>query len=148
MSQLPNNVSKPEENVGTMDKNWEACLKGLPINHASTLKLQMQHRIPYRIPIDIVQKVDEINIEESDKRPTFEPSNISCSLCGSTLNDAVYPQGCDSSNGNGILLIHKHPYLKINIKVKKCSNKECSAINQVFPYNIGMVLFSLIPSCF
>ena len=132
-------AQEPETSLSCIGRTWHTDLEGLPTHHAASLKLQMQQRIPYVVPPDVIQKVDEICVQPGVEKLAFEPSEQDCWLCGSKLNDAVYPQGCDSSRGNGMLLINKHPFFRIDIKVKKCSNVDCGAVNQLFPYSHGKI---------
>lgn len=120
---------------------WLSKLEKVPLRRASTLKLQMEKEIPYRLSPDIVAKADKLNVDSSKERACFEPGEVICGLCGHNLGSPVYPQGCDSSGGNGILLTCTRPFQRIDIKLKKCLNPSCGASNLLFPLDIGRYPF-------
>ena len=130
-------AKEPETSPSSIGRTWYTDLEYLTTHHAASLKLQMLQKVPYFIPPDVVQKVNEICVHPGVEKLAFEPSEEECGLCGSKLNRAVYPQGCHSSHGNGMLLINKHPFFKAEIKVKKCTNADCGEINHLFPYSLG-----------
>ncbi len=124
-------------------RTWEDELQGLSTSNANTLRLQMQRQIAYEIELDIVN--NSTNLHYGTKCgvsgvPIFEPVHQKCNLCSSPLGKSVFPQGCSAAGGNGMLITHAQPFRGISIKIKKCKNKDCCAVNQIFPYDIGMNL--------
>lgn len=71
------------------------------------------------------------------KRLKFQLLNENCILYGCSLSHGMFPQGCDSTNGNGTLILNLHPFSRIDIRIKKCTNEECNAISSPMLYNQG-----------
>lgn len=103
---------------------------------SKTIDLQMTKELPYKFSPDILRKLDMICLA-SNEPLSFEPLQLYCHLCQYVLSDLVFPQGCSSDGGNGVLLTNNHPFRKINIKLKKCPNPICGAINPLFPIEQG-----------
>ena len=101
-----------------------------------TIDLQMTKELPYKVSPDILRKPDMICLA-SNELLSFEPSQLYCQLCQYVLGDSVFPQGCSSNGGNGVLLTNNDPFRKINIKLKKCRNPICGGINPLFPIDQG-----------
>ena len=99
----------------------------------------MKREIPYNIPPSIVSKSDSLFITEGIH--CFEPLENACHLCGYLLSKSMFQQGSNSMGGNGFLITNKHPFVRIDIKVKKCLNKDCEATNVLFPYDQGLLVF-------
>lgn len=113
--------------------SWMSDMKTLGISRASTLKSQLRKRIPYEIPIEIVNHP----YEQSQISSQFVPDEDKCSLCGAQLSSAMIPNGASGDKNNGYFLASNNPFKKVTIKTKKCCNSECRAITNVFPYQQG-----------
>ncbi len=123
--------------------SWDEQFSKLLIHVTSTIQLQMQYKIPYAIPVQILNKADELDWGR-DELPVFAPLHTECMLCSSILGAVLFPQGCNKSNGNGILLTNRFPFKPIEIKIKKCSNVDCGAINQLLPYEKGLLTLVIL----
>eukprot|EP00795_Rhopilema_esculentum_P009846 gene9846-18425_t len=102
----------------------------LPMSFLSTLTLLILRELPYKIPVPILNMVNNLPIETGFGRPCFEPTDNSC-----------LPKQClgsEGANGNGVLLTNEKPYLVINIKMKRCSLPSCGATYQLFCYELGL----------
>ncbi len=119
------------------DNAWMADLNTGSLEHTSTMKIQMTLEIPYKIPPEVLLRAEDINPNDGSGIKTFEPSETECRLCSAPLGPAIFPQGCRAAGGNGVLMTNRHPFHPINIKQKKCTSKECGAINLLFPYEMG-----------
>eukprot|EP00794_Sanderia_malayensis_P021119 gene21119-23190_t len=115
--------------------SWESDLQSLGLSRASTMKLQLKREIPYIIPADILQFPNNIGFLDN----VFTPQNINCDLCGSPLDNATFPNGSRSAySEDQYLLTSRDSFRKIAIKTKKCSNSECKAVCNLFPYEQGL----------
>eukprot|EP00794_Sanderia_malayensis_P009096 gene9096-10067_t len=103
---------------------------------SATIALHMQRKIPYQIPKKYVTAVD-IDVKQEGNIVTFEPENSECERCGWLLGESLFPQGSKSIGGNGYLFSNRSAFMPINIKIKKCKNSECRAINTPFPIEKG-----------
>jgi len=141
--QLKEGISNEDakgDNVATKPRTSVSLNKEDNLSQSSKLaiKIQLQYQIPYHIPPAIVSMSDKFSF--SEVLPCFEPSEVQCKQCEFNLSQAMFPQGCSSVNGNGILLTNKNPFMKINIKLKKCLSENCGAVNVIFPFNEGITL--------
>ena len=124
-------------------KLWGQYLENCSSDRSATLQLHMALEIPYIIPVDIINKADEI-IYDKLSLVTFEPLHSTCFRCTSALSKSLYQQGSNSSLGNGYLLTNRHSLQKCAIKIKKCTNPSCGATNHLFPYQLGIILSYLL----
>ncbi len=109
-----------------------------PMNKSctSTMDIQVNKSIPYRIPLEIINKCKNLNLNGPPKElPTFEPDTTICERCNWPLGEAKFLQGCHSANDNGVLLKYTHPFIPINIKERRCTNSACGAKTSYFPTN-------------
>ena len=125
---INNGIDYDRSNISTTTKTEQQRIK--------TIDLQMTEELPYKFSPDILRKPDMICLA-SNEQLSFEPSQLYCHLCQYVLSDSVFPQGCSSYGGNGVLLTNNDPFRKINIKLKKCQNPICGAINSLFPIDQG-----------
>jgi hypothetical protein len=98
----------------------------------ATIELKMRKTIPYQIPLNIIQQAGKIDAHPSGWQQTFEPEQENCELCSNKLGPSKAHQG---QRGRSVLITNMHPFKTVQILVKMCSN--CSAMHQVFPYNLG-----------
>lgn len=111
----------------------------------ATMELQMSRQIPYAIPVEILVAADSLQLNDLESTLIFEPSETTCILCLSPLGASVFQQGADPKNKTDFLLTRRYPFHRIHIKVKKCLNSSCGAMNQIFPYTMGELWYI---SCF
>ena len=102
----------------------------------STMQIQVNKEIPYTIPPQTLNQYYLLVIRKNE-RLSFEPYETKCTLCQSPLGDSVFPQGTRSTNGNGYLITNLHSFVKVDIKMKKCSNKNCKAAHVAYPFKNG-----------
>ena len=112
-TQINNDADYDTTNKSTTTKTEQQRCK--------TIDLQMIKELSYRFSSDILQKPDMICLA-SNEPLSFEPSQLYCQRCQYVLSDSVFPQGCSSDGGNGVLLTNNHPFRKISLKLKKCRN--------------------------
>lgn len=117
----------------------------IPVHIKNAIKIQTLKEIPYEIPSQILYSYYTLPMKYND-RLVFEPEEEICQLCQSKLGGSIFPQGCRTMDGNGYLITNVHSFLKVDIKVKRCTNKECKAVHVAFPYNKGD-FFCLQISC-
>ncbi len=104
----------------------------------ATIELHMQRKIPYKIPPSYLSAIDkDLQQDEEDAIVTFEPRGHKCERCKGPLGESMFQQGTNSRGGNGYLFSHKHSFMRINIKIKKCKNPVCRATNTAFPIEEG-----------
>ena len=112
-TQINNDADYDTTNKSTTTKTEQQRCK--------TIDLQMIKELSYRFSSDILLKPDMICLALNEPL-SFEPSQLYCQRCHYVLSDSVFPQGCSSDGGNGVLLTNNHPFRKINLKLKKCRN--------------------------
>ena len=128
-----------EEAEPSDKKLWGQFLQNCSSDRSATLQLHMALEIPYIIPVDIINKADEI-IYDKLSLATFEPLHSTFLRCNSAVSKSLYQQGSNSSLGNGYLLTNRHSLQKCDTKIKKCTNPSCRATNHLFPYQLGIFL--------
>ena len=69
----------------------------------------------------------------------FCPEEENCALCGSSLGPVSNHPGQRSADS--YLITELNPFKKIDIKVKTCTSKDCLAMHQRFPVDIGKCLY-------
>uniref|UniRef100_A0A7M5UYH7 HMG domain-containing protein n=2 Tax=Clytia hemisphaerica TaxID=252671 RepID=A0A7M5UYH7_9CNID len=106
-------------------------------HYDSTVKKLMSNTIPYNIPPNVVRLSDQMVVPEQE-RLVFESKESVCSLCQGQLSESMYPQGCNSINGNGILITNTNPFIKIDIKIRKCRQSSCKAVHAPYLYEKGL----------
>ena len=74
----------------------------------------------------------------------FQPSVDNCGLCESPLGRLINHPGQQSNSA--YLVTELNPFKKVDVKVRVCQSRQCMAIDQPFPADIGKVieLFSRI----
>ena len=74
----------------------------------------------------------------------FQPSVDNCGLCESPLGCPINHPGQQSNSA--YLVTELNPFKKVDVKVRVCQSRQCMAIHQPFPADIGKVieLFSRI----
>ena len=100
----------------------------------ATIELKMRRTLPYQIPLDIIQQAGKIDVHPSGWQHNLESKQENCELCDGKLGPSKAHQG---QRGKSVLIRNMHPFKKVTIQilVKMCSN--CSAMYQVFPYDLG-----------
>lgn len=108
----------------------------VPVHLKNAIKIQTLKEIPYEIPTQILYSYYTLPVKYNE-RFIFEPDEEHCVLCQSKLGTSIFPQGTRTTDGNGYLLTNVHSFVKVDIKVKRCSNKDCKAVHVAFPYKKG-----------
>ena len=112
----------------------------VPAHLKNAIKIQTLKAIPYEIPTQILYGYYTLPVKYNE-RLVFQPDEDDCDLCHSKLGGPIFPQGTRTTDGNGYLLTNVHSFVKVDIKVKRCSNKDCKAVHVAFPYEKGFKLF-------
>lgn len=66
----------------------------------------------------------------------FQPSVDNCGLCESPLGRLINHPGQQSNSA--YLVTELNPFKKVDVKVRVCQSKQCMAIDQPFPADIGL----------
>ena len=89
----------------------------------NTIKMNMKRSLPNSMPkISIIRK----------------PTETNCGLCNHVLGESRAHPG---SRGKSFLLMELNPFKDIRVLVKIRPNTECSAMDQVFPYELRMYYY-------
>jgi len=113
------------------------------LQRKSTILLADKRRsLPYQIPRDLLRAImarDSCTLfgVEGSWPSLFLPSENHCGLCASPLGPAINHPGQQSNSS--YLISELNAFTKVDIKVRTCGNKECMAIHQPFPVDIGKV---------
>ena len=140
-------ILQSNESVPTTDHLAQAdcdCDPG-SLSRTSTIALNMEHKLPYVIPKEILDKIAENDsrrylsgdAENAGWPLVIIPDNENCSLCGSVLGQPRSHPG-QKMGEHGFYVTNVNPFLPVSILVKICSNPLCKGMHQVFPYDIGM----------
>ena len=73
----------------------------------------------------------------------FLPLDECCGLCHSPLGKETNHPGQQSNDA--YLITELNAFSKVDVKVKTCSSKDCLAIHQPFPVDIGIIFNTRIP---
>ena len=90
------------------------------------------------IPKEIIKKPGLIDSSPTGWPEIFEPTETNCGLCNHVLGESCAHPG---SRGKSFLLMELNPFKEIRVLVKICTNTECSAMHQVFPYELDMYYY-------
>ena len=120
------------------------------LQRKSTILLAYKTRsLPYQFPrhlLDSIMARDSCTLfgVEGSWPSLFQPSVDNCGLCESPLGRPINHPGQQSNSA--YLVTELNPFKKVDVKVRVCQSKQCMAIDQPFPADIGKVieLFSRI----
>ena len=73
----------------------------------------------------------------------FLPLDEYCGLCHSPLGQETNHPGQQSNDA--YLITELNAFSKVDVKVKTCSSKDCLAIHQPFPVDIGIIFNTCTP---
>ena len=105
----------------------------------NTIKMNMKRFLPNSMPrISIIRKPGLIDLSPTGWPEIFEPTETNCGLCNHVLGESRAHPG---SRGKSFLLMELNPFKDIRVLVKIRTNTECSAMDQVFPYELGMYYY-------
>ncbi|XP_028418841.1 HMG domain-containing protein 3-like [Dendronephthya gigantea] len=105
------------------------------LSRSNTIELNMKRSLPTPIPKEIICKPGVIDSSPAGWPEILEPSETLCGLCSSPLGEGKAHHG---SRGKSYLLTELNPFKEIKVRVKMCTNTNCSAMNQIFPYELGL----------
>ena len=139
---LSHHILQPiSENEGTCssleasltDVCGESASTYITASQKATLELKMKYSLsPYLIQSAIVCQAWKIDASPSGWPEVFEPQQENCELCNGKLGHWKLHPGM---RGRSVLITNMHPFKVVKIYVKMCLN--CSAMHQVFPYELG-----------
>lgn len=132
-----NEQSNQSEQEDTDNNVQQQLSDNQQMKNSDTIDLQMKRTIPYKISEEILT-----NYYKVDYSNGFEPDECECSVCGSDLGPATFPRGVKNSCPNGYLVTNIHTFIKVTIKVKKCTNKKCDTIHVAYPFRHGKLIFN------
>ena len=97
-------------------------------------------RLPYHIPRDLLRSIMKRDSNtlfgvEGSWPILFLPRENQCGLCGSSLGLPTNHPG--QQTNNTYLITELNPFKKVDVKVKTCISKECLAMHQPFPQDVG-----------
>ena len=110
------------------------------ISRRSSVLLALSRKIPYNVSKDVLERISKLDancllgLVNKGWPEEFAPHNTDCQLCNSDVSSAIRHPG---QKGKSYLLTELNSFKTIAIKVKVCQNKECKAIHQSLPYDIG-----------
>ena len=111
---------------------------------SSVLLADKIRKLPYHIPWELLRSIMTrdsctlFGVSEGAWPELFCPLDENCGLCGSPLGQLINHPGQQSKDT--YLITELNAFKKADIKVKTCSNKDCAAIHQPFPADIGTYL--------
>ena len=120
------------------------------LQRKSTILLAYKTRsLPYQFPPHLLHSImarDSCTLfgVEGSWPSLFQPSVDNCGLCESPLGRLINHPGQQSNSA--YLVTELNPFKKVDVKVRVCQSRQCMAIHQPFPADIGKVieLFSRI----
>ena len=120
------------------------------IQRQSTVLLaEKVRKLPYKIPRELLRGImarDSCSLLGlSGGWPTvFLPVDEYCGLCHSPLGRETNHPGQQSNDA--YLITELNAFSKVDVKVKTCSSKDCLAIHQPIPVDIGIIFNACSPS--
>ena len=120
------------------------------LQRKSTILLAYKTRsLPYQFPRHLLHSIMARDLctlfgVEGSWPSLFQPSVDNCGLCESPLGRPINHPGQQSNSA--YLVTELNPFKKVDVKVRVCQRRQCMAIHQPFPADIGKVieLFSRI----
>ena len=119
------------------------------VQRQSTILLADKVRkLPYEVPRELLRGImarDSCSLlGVSGGWPmVFLPLDEYCGLCHSPLCKETNHSGQQSNDA--YLITELNAFSKVDVKVKTCSSKDCLAIHQPFPVDIGIIFNTRIP---
>ena len=135
-------TSEGESSAGPMPVGSTDDLSEEITKRSSTLNLaEMVKVLPYVLPHELLQAIAKRDaltfLGAANGWPTnFESDLENCQLCGSKLGDSRIHPGQSRAN-TCYLLTELNPFKEVDIMVKICSSRACSAMHQASAEKLG-----------
>ena len=109
---------------------------------STVLLAEKCRKLPYHISKDLLRGIisrDACSLfgVQGSWPDLFYPAEEHCGLCGSPLGHLTNHPGQKSHDT--YLITELNAFKKVDVKVKTCLNKNCLAIHQPFPIDIGKI---------
>ena len=112
----------------------------LSISRVSSIKFNlMRPLIPYPVPLEMLLACREYS--KSSRPSCFAPPYTECGLWGSPLTEGRRHPGQGPEDFSYLLI--PSIFCHVDVQVKICTNKECKAMHQAWPFNQGKRTFFL-----
>ncbi|CAB4037591.1 Hypothetical predicted protein, partial [Paramuricea clavata] len=136
-------TSEGESSAGPMPVGSTDDLSEEITKRSSTLNLaEMVKVLPYVLPYELLQAIAKRDaltfLGAANGWPTnFESDLENCQQCGSKLGDSRIHPGQSRAN-TCYLLTELNPFKEVDIMVKICSSRACSAMHQASAEKLGL----------